>query len=75
MTLGGAALGELEVEAEGLALAVNEVAKLAACTESLVAVTECFLAAFPHVLMGPTKADCADSMLLVGGVGAKGVGG
>ena len=57
VVLAGASFGELEVDAEGLPLAVDQVAELASGAESTVAVTECFLAALRHVRVGPTEAD------------------
>ena len=68
-----ASFGELEIDAEGFSLAVNEVAELAAGAECGISITECLLAALTHVRVGPAKANDADSLGLVGGRGAKGM--
>ena len=51
--------GQLEIDAEGLALAVDKLAKLTAGAVCWLAVAECTLAALPHVRMGPAEADDA----------------
>jgi len=74
VTLAGASSGELEVEAEGLDLAVDKMAELAAHAERWVSIAERFLAAFPHVRMGPTEADDAEVAWLIDGAGTKEMG-
>ena len=59
VTLAGASLGELEVDVEGLALAIDEMAKLAVGAESGPFVTEHFLTALTHVRVGPAEANDA----------------
>ena len=49
--------------------------ELGARTVRRVSITELVFATLCHVLMGPTEADGADGVLLVGGAGAKGMGG
>ena len=59
VTLAGASLGELEVDAEGLALAIDEMAELAVGAESGPSVAERFLTALTHVRVGPAEANDA----------------
>ena len=55
MTLAGVSLGELEVNTEGLALAINKMAELAVGAESGPSVAEHFLA-LTYVRVGPAEA-------------------
>jgi hypothetical protein len=71
--LAGTCFGEVEVDAEGLPLAVDEVVKLATDAECGQSVTERLLAALPHVRVGLTEADGTEGLRLFGGTGAKGV--
>jgi hypothetical protein len=73
MMLAGTGFGELEVDAEGLPLAVDKVVKLATSAECGLSIAERLLAALPHVRVGPTEADGAEGLRLSGGTGAKGV--
>jgi hypothetical protein len=59
MVLAGASFGKLEINAERLSLAVDEVAELAPGAEGTVTVAECLLTALCHVRVGPTEADDA----------------
>ncbi len=72
MTFAGAAFGQLEVDTEGLSLMINEVAELATHAEGWLSITEGFLMALPHVLMGPAKADDAEGLWLLGAKGVVG---
>ena len=73
MALAKASLGELEVSAEGFALAVDEMAELAAGAERGLSVAKCFLAALRHVRMGPMEAYEAAGLGLVTRTGTKGM--
>jgi len=75
VVLAGATLIELEVEAKGLPLAVDQMAKLGAGAEGRFSVAECVFTTLCHVRMGPTEADNTEGLRLVGGAGAKGMGG
>jgi hypothetical protein len=75
MTLAGATLGKLEVDAEGFPLAVGELSQFATRAEGWLAIAECLLAALPHVRVGPAEADDAKCLWVFGGVGAKGLAG
>ena len=57
MTLADVSLGELEVDAEGLALAIDKMAELAVGAESRPFITERFLTALTHVWVGPAEAN------------------
>jgi hypothetical protein len=59
VVLAGAGFGQLEINAEGLALSVDEVAELGAGAECRLSIAEHLLMALPHVLVGPTEADNA----------------
>ena len=64
---------ELEVDTEGLPLAIDEVAKLVAHAESWLSITEHFLLALSHVQVRFTKAYGAGRARLVCGCGTKGM--
>jgi hypothetical protein len=75
VALVGATFVELEVKAEGLPLAVDQVADLGTRAESWLSVTKHILVALPQVRMGPAGADNTERWRLVGGTGARGMGG
>jgi len=62
---------ELEVDTEGLPLAIDEVAKLVARAESWLSITGCFLSALSHVRVRFTEAYGAGRAQLVCGCGTK----
>lgn len=75
VVLAGTSFWELEISAEGLALMINEVAKLVAGAEGGLSITECFLTALPHVQVGPTEAYDTQGLHMLSGGGLKGMGG
>jgi hypothetical protein len=75
MTLAGATLGELEINAEGFPLAVGELIEIAVRAKGWVSRTERLLTALPHVRVGPVEADNAECLWVLGGAGTKRVGG
>jgi hypothetical protein len=75
MTLAGATLGELEINAEDFPLAVGELTEFAVRAKGCVSITERLLAALPHVRVGPAEADNAECLWVLGGAGTKRVGG
>jgi hypothetical protein len=75
VALVGATFVELEVKAEGLPLAVDQVADLGTRAEGGLSVTKHILVALPHVRMGLAEADNTKRWRLVGGTGARGMGG
>jgi len=62
MAVGVTAFWELEIEAEGLALAVDEASHFASFAECRFSIVESFFAAFRHVLVGPVEADDAQGL-------------
>jgi hypothetical protein len=72
--LAKASFGELKVDAEGLALAVDEVSEFGARAVCRLSVAEGLLPALSHVLMGPAEADNAERLGLLGRAGTKGIG-
>jgi len=73
MVLAGTTFVELEICTEGLALVVDQVAKLAVGAEGRFSITKCLLMALAHVQMGPAEADNAEALQVVSGTGAKGM--
>jgi len=73
MVLAGTTFVELEICAEGLALAVNQVAELTASAKGRFSITKCLLVALAHVWMGPVEADNAKALWVVSGTGVKGM--
>ncbi len=62
MALAGTTSRELEVDAEGLPLVVDEMAKLAAGAKGWLTICRAFPRSTPHVRMGPAEADDADNL-------------
>jgi hypothetical protein len=75
MARAGTTSEELEISAEGLALAVDQVAELAARAEGGFSVAEGFFMALAHAWVGFAEADNAETLRMVGGSGAKGMSG
>jgi hypothetical protein len=73
VALAGATFVELKVDAKGLPLAVDQVAKLGAGAEGGFSVIKCLLAALSDDWMGLAEADDAEGLRLVRGTGAKGM--
>jgi hypothetical protein len=75
VTLAVAPFGQLELDAEGLALAVNEVSEIAAGAVGWLVIAERLFSTLPHARMGPAEADDAQCLGLFGCSAAKGMSG